>query len=163
MGRPKINIGSCTLCGEDAWTKGLCSAHYKKQYYSLNRDKENLSRSEHNKKNNNKMADRKRNREKIDICYKIANRLRTRLNEAVKNGGAIRHLGCSVQELKLHLECQFTEEMDWSNHTSYGWHIDHIIPLSKLDLTDEEQLKKACHYTNLRPLWWDKNLGRRYG
>lgn len=163
MGRPKLNTGNCLLCNEISQTKGLCSAHYKKQYYNQNKEKESKSRSDYNKAHPEKMAERKRNREKVDICYKLANRLRTRLNEAIKQGGAIRNLGCSVEDLKKHLEIQFEPGMNWNNHTNYGWHIDHIKPLVNFDLTKEDQLKEACHYSNLRPLWWDKNLGRRYG
>ena len=38
-------------------------------------------------------------------------------------------LGYSAQDLKIHLEKQFTSEMSWSNYGSY-WHIDHKIPKS---------------------------------
>lgn len=163
MGRPKINFGSCTQCEKEAVTKQLCSAHYRKLYYSLNRDKENAARAQFNRVNKEKMAFRKRTREKIDVNYKIANRLRHRLSTAIKGGGSINYLGCSVEDFKKYIESQFQPGMTWDNWTSYGWHIDHIIPLSTLDLTVQDNLIKACHYSNLRPLWWNENLGRRYG
>ena len=63
---------------------------------------------------------------------------------------------CSPEFLKEHLEKQFTEGMSWDNHGVYGWHIDHIIPLSSAKT--EEEVYKLCHYTNLQPLWANDNL-----
>ena len=92
-----------------------------------------------------------------DLNYKMKLILRTRLNVSikknVKRGSAVRDLGCSIAELKAYLESQFEEGMTWDNWTRDGWHIDHIVPLFALDLNDPEQVKKACHYTNLRPMW----------
>jgi hypothetical protein len=51
--------------------------------------------------------------------------------------------------------------MTWENYRFYGWHIDHIGPLARFDLTDREQFLQAVRYTNLQPLWakdnWKKN------
>jgi hypothetical protein len=82
------------------------------------------------------------------------------LTHAVRNnqkaGSAVKDLGCSVDELKLYLSSKFADHMSWDN---YGeWHIDHIVPLSSFDLTNREELLKACHYTNLQPLWAKDNL-----
>ncbi len=95
---------------------------------------------------------------------KLRNLLRNRLNKAIsincKNGSAVRDLGCSIEEFKSYLESKFTPDMNWSNRGVKGWHIDHIVPLSAFDLTNPEELKKACHYTNLQPLWWNDNLSK---
>ena len=49
--------------------------------------------------------------------------------------------------------------MTWDNHGQ--WHIDHIKPCAKFDLTDKDQQKACFHYTNLQPLWKEDNLSKR--
>lgn len=61
-------------------------------------------------------------------------------------------LGCSIEFFQKHIESQFEAWMTWDNYGKHTWHIDHIIPLAAFDLTNDEELRKACHYTNLRPL-----------
>lgn len=105
-------------------------------------------------------------KEKIasDVQFRLAYRLRIRLwcvlDGKTKNGSAVRDLGCSISFLKKYLEERFQPGMSWEN---WGigrgkWHIDHKYPLSKVDLTDREQLLKVCHYTNLQPLWAEENI-----
>ena len=48
--------------------------------------------------------------------------------------------------------------MTWNNHGLYGWHIDHIKPVSKFNLLDLEEQRRAFHYTNLQPLWALDNI-----
>lgn len=67
-------------------------------------------------------------------------------------------LGCDWLHFVAHIEAQFQPGMTWQNHGHSGWHFDHIVPLSSFDLTDEEQLKKGCHYTNVQPLWAADNI-----
>jgi len=98
---------------------------------------------------------------KDNVCVKLANNLRRRLNSAIdksqKTGSAVDDLDCSIEQLKIYLELQFYINdisgimMSWENRKE--WHIHHVIPLHTFDLTDEKQFKEAAHYTNLQPLW----------
>jgi len=97
-----------------------------------------------------------------DPMYRIVRALRVRLWDALngrqKTGSAIKLLGCTVDELRQHLESQFKDGMTWGNWGRSGWHIDHKKPLVLFDLTDPAQLAEACHYSNLQPLWAIDNL-----
>lgn len=97
-----------------------------------------------------------------DPVYRLAVNLRKRLGVAIRDGqkagSAVRDLGCSIPELKSYLESLFQAGMTWDNWSLTGWHIDHVRPLSKFDLADPEQFLQAVHYTNLQPLWAEKNL-----
>lgn len=124
---------------------------YKKEWYEKNRERviERVGKNH-------------RKRLKEDINYKLAYYLRCRLRSSIKknakSGSFVRDLGCSIDELKAHLECQFKPGMTWDN---YGkWHIDHIMPLASFNLSNREQFLKACHYTNLQPLWAEENLSK---
>ena len=100
--------------------------------------------------------------DKNNINFRLTKNLRSRLYHAIKDdlksGSAIESLGCSLEQLKKYLESKFQPGMSWDNYSYTVWHIDHIIPLSSFNLTDIEELKKACHYTNLQPLWTIENL-----
>ena len=69
-------------------------------------------------------------------------------------------IGCSIEELKQHLEKQFTLGMNWKNY-GYGWHVDHIKPCAFFDFSKEEEQKKCFNYTNLQPLWATENFKKR--
>jgi hypothetical protein len=101
-------------------------------------------------------------RRKVDVNYNLTIILRQRFNKALKQGykagSAVADLGCSVAEFRKHVESQWSSGMSWENYGRNGWHIDHIIPISKFNLSDREQVKQACHYTNLQPLWARDNI-----
>jgi len=96
-----------------------------------------------------------------NINYKIEQSLRSRMFKCLKgeykSKNFILSFGCSIEEFKQHLERQFTFGMNWKNW-GYGWHIDHIKPVSKFDLTEVEEQKKCFYYTNLQPLWAIENI-----
>jgi len=105
-----------------------------------------------------------KNRQKTDADFKLRGVLRSRISTAIKrNPKAARTMvliGCSITELRKHLESQFEPGMTWDNHSTHGWHIDHIIPCKHFNLTDPEQQKICFHYTNLQPMWAKDNLSK---
>jgi len=98
-----------------------------------------------------------KNRRKDDCVYKIKSYIVNRtsqmfkVNNWRKNSKTELLLGATYEEVKNHIESLFIDGMNWSNQGYYGWHIDHIIPLSSAK--SKEELSKLCHYTNLQPLW----------
>ncbi len=103
--------------------------------------------------------------EKYESFVHLKRNLRSRLNKAMKNhhktGSAVDDLGCSIEKFKEYIESQWQGNMSWDNYGLHGWHIDHIKPLSKFNLSDPKELKVACHYNNLQPLWAKDNLAKR--
>ncbi len=101
---------------------------------------------------------------KDKLKHNLRNRLCVAIKKGYKSGSAVKDLGCSIEELKKHLESKFQPGMTWDNWSRVGWHIDHIKPLASFNLSNPEEFKKACHYTNLQPLWAKDNLskGSRY-
>lgn len=97
-----------------------------------------------------------------DIDYRlkslITNKVRQTINGNKKYNHSIELLGCSIKDVREHLESQFTKGMTWDNWGVKGWHIDHIIPISSFDFTKKEDQYRCFHYTNLRPLWWNENI-----
>jgi prenyltransferase beta subunit len=124
---------------------------YNQIYYKNNKIKINKFRNEYFKQ-----------RKKYDINFKILCNLRTRISETLKGNPKLATtmnvIGCSIEKLRRHLESQFTKGMSWSN---YGkWHIDHIKPCAKFDLSKPSEQRKCFHYTNLQPLWAEENISK---
>jgi hypothetical protein len=77
-----------------------------------------------------------------------------------KDSSSVEYIGCTLEELWVHLESKFQDGMTRKN---YGeWHVDHIRPLSSFDfeVDTENTLHEAWHYTNLQPLWAKDNLSK---
>lgn len=89
------------------------------------------------------------------------------MGHAIRNnqkfGKTLDLLGCSIEELKLHMSKKFTEGMSWDNYGKY-WEIDHIKPCSLFDLSKEDEQRKCFHFTNLQPLLPKENRqkGNKY-
>ena len=71
-------------------------------------------------------------------------------------------LGCTTKTFRAYIESKFQEGMSWSNYGGKrGWVLDHIKPLCRFDLSKEEEINKASHYSNVQPLWFYQNSTKR--
>ena len=129
---------------------------YDRARYAADPDKKKAWARRYVAANRPKVAARFRERYRTDPVHRLKVTLRNSVNRGLKTGSAVRDLGCTVAELKKHLEARFAPGMSWENHGA--WHIDHIRPLAKFDLMDRVQFLQAVHYTNLQPLWSEDNL-----
>lgn len=161
------NKGSCRACSKlmtDGWLER--NPDYHKEQRLKTREKRTAYNKKWREDNQERYLEAKhKNRAKrreTDPMYRIANSLRCRLYSTVikgyKSQSTFELLGCSLDELKSHLEALFTEGMNWDNYGHDGWHIDHRVPCAAFNLLDPEEQKKCFHYSNLQPLWAEDNM-----
>jgi hypothetical protein len=95
---------------------------------------------------------------KIDLQYKITDNLRSRTRKILKIQSANKHtnmaklIGLSGKQLVNHML-----DLGYDNNED---HINHIIPLSRFDLTSKYHQLIACYYKNLRPLNAKNNMSK---
>jgi hypothetical protein len=155
--------------GLDSWCKA-CSREASNTYASSHRDEAKARAHKWAKEHKDRVRLRAKESYHNNIDRKLGMLLRNRLGHLLRNrqkrGSAIRDLGCSLSKFKGYIEALFYphprtgEMMTWNNWARDGWHLDHIKPLSSFDLTDRESFLKACHYSNIQPLWAEENLSK---
>lgn len=88
---------------------------------------------------------------------KRARKLRAALVACAPGRGFTKSLGYTAEQLRAHLERQFTRGMTWERFAAGEIHIDHRVPLASFDLSDPAEVKAAWALTNLQPLWAPDN------
>jgi len=91
---------------------------------------------------------------------RMASAIRTTLKQGTKKN---RHweslVDFTIDQLKSHLEKQFTQEMSWDNYGTY-WHIDHRTPVAVFNFNRPEDIDfRICwSIRNLQPLEAKANI-----
>ncbi len=152
---------SCNSNSSDLWYKGpTCKKCYKRSHYLKNREKLIQKRCAYYRQNKDKCHQQYYDKKKKDPAFRAACNVRNRVFRLIQDNNYVHSssIGCSKAKFKEYLEAQFQPGMTWDN---YGkWHVDHIYPLSKAFKEGAEAFKKACHYTNLQPLWAQDNRSK---
>ena len=104
-------------------------------------------------------------RRQTDIVFRLNKVMSSSLYHALKDNKAEQHwedlVPYNLQQLKEHIELQFTPEMTWNNYGEY-WEVDHIIPQNTFSFTShlDRDFQICWSLANLRPLNWLVNRQR---
>ena len=143
--------------------RGLVNFNSRK-WAEQNRDKSNEIKKRNRSKYEEKYAERNREYMKVkrECPYKAKSMNLQKYVWAYFKGILTKsrydkneYLGYSFETLKLHLERQFTTEMNWSNYGTY-WEIDHKIPISWFNTEDyitvHDYILDVWKIENIQPL-----------
>lgn len=143
--------------------------------YAKHREKRQAYYAEYRAKNRERIAayhsgrsklvsEQQRERKETDLHFRIRCNLSTRISAAVRRSkgrkwdSSAALIGCTIADLRVHLESLFRPGMSWAN---YGeWHIDHRQPCAAFDLREESQQLACFHFLNLQPLWRAENCAK---
>lgn len=150
-----------------------------KKISSVNSKKHYVNNKNYYTAKSKKANKRLREREKLDPCLKLRNMVSKSINKALRNSNSgkfgksvMNYLPYTMKELKEHIESFFkkpgNEWMNWGNRGVYKlggerkWHIDHIIPQSKLpfDSMTHPNFIKCWALSNLQPLEAVENMSK---
>ncbi len=149
--------------------------NYAMEQHWKNRDR-NLRRMQANWDANRDILNEKRRpgaRERFhrlygnDLTFTLTNRVgalvwRTLRFNKKKDGKMKDILGFTVDELRQHIEGQFSEGMNWEKFLRGEIHLDHKIPINffKPQSVDDPAFKACWTLSNLQPLWARDNLSK---
>lgn len=141
------------------------------RYRDNNRDRVNLmckiSRENTLKERLVRRRARSKERKESDPIYRISENIRVLVIMSFKscekgfkkNTKTEKILGCSIPFLIEYILSKCPEGITLKDFGRYGYHIDHIIPISTAKT--QEDVVKLNHYTNLQPLFWRDNISKR--
>jgi hypothetical protein len=137
-----------------------CCHEKRKYYYELDRGK-GKAESKKWKDANRKVLNNRRNLRKLtDVSFQLNYWMSNSIYISLRRKSVSKNsfhwedlVEYTLDDLKLHLEKQFSKDMNWQNHGTY-WELDHIVPVSAFNFVSLEDIsfKKCWSLINLRPL-----------
>lgn len=133
------------------------NTEYQKKYYSANREELIEYQKEYQAENAGKIAEyhkeyrKKRYAEDPEFRTMISLRNQTKRLGDYKSKTTIEIVGISAEEFWRRNGSPTAEQLE-------DLHIDHIVPLSWFDLTNEDHVRVSSHWTNFQYLSEEDNL-----
>lgn len=121
---------------------------------------------ERNREKIRESARRQAARRRASPLGTIQNRISRAINAVLREGKkkkmAFEVVGYSPDDLRRHLQKQFTRGMNWERFMAGEIHIDHIVPVSsfRFSSVDDPELRACWALSNLRPMWAKDNIAK---
>lgn len=138
---------------------------FKSEWYLKNAEKEKRKKVEYYLKNKERIHAVRREFTKNNPDKKIIRTNRSRLSRSLGTGkDHKKFLSCNKEHfyswIQLCLDNDPDPEMIMKNQGKY-FHLDHVIPCSKWNFTNEEHKKMCFHWSNISPLEARKNISKQ--
>lgn len=130
----------CTVCKEEKECKKFSPG---KKYCMVC-----LNEQERKDRNSNPVLKVKKN---------VRNRIYAVLSDEDKRQKSVDYLGCTTDEYLKWLTYSNPEYFFYGN----VWHIDHVVPLARFDLSKPEQQMVAFNWRNTAPLRREENMSKK--
>ena len=136
---------------------------YQKQYRQDNKEHIKQHKKQYREQNKENIRVQRKHKRATDLEYKLKDNIRRRINNAIrsqltkKSDHSHELLGIPMDKYIRWIEFQLKDDWTWDNWGS-EFHIDHVYPISKYDLSKEEEQFKAFNWKNTRPLCKTENM-----
>ena len=114
----------------------------------------------YNENNRSKINAYERHKRRTDFKFNLFRNIRQRTKYSFKSQNiekSIKLLGCSNHFFRKWIIHQLYGIMTIENYGKI-WSLDHCLPLSKINLSIENEMKKYTNWVNIRPMYIKDNI-----
>jgi hypothetical protein len=143
----------CKLEAQKEYKKKTPAKAKRKEWRSNNRERINALSRKRRKK-------RRKEEPEWALRLDLGSRFCHILGGTWKCASTLELMGCTLEELRAHIETQFQTPMTWENRGPV-WHVDHKVSFEAFKgelIGNEKNQRIVCWYKNLQPLWAAENL-----
>jgi hypothetical protein len=94
---------------------------------------------------------------------KLVQSARRRSNAVLKSKNRFNELlGCDSKFLQGWISFHAADDARYTmDNYGSGWHLDHVLPCAKWDMTNDDHIRKCFHWSNLAPLDAKENAAKK--
>jgi hypothetical protein len=160
----RVNRKKCKDCEREhgrLYRKNETGKAKAKEWTINNKEQHAKLQAEWFQNNKKRIFKKESERTKVDPVFRLRKNCKSRIALAIKKDKSTdKYIGCTKDELMEWLNFSFKDGMTKDNYGKY-WHVDHVIPVNKFSLLDNESEQNICfNWSNLSPETAEYNLSK---